>query len=412
MSDAKRSSFVSVPEGAAEALRARFGVAENEQLRLCYLSIADDAARVQQNWVAGREDPNAIKQAHAAQFFEAVEQLGAKGLMFSCFDTDPVEGHPVSVAQIGAFPNKNDKAAVRRKMVQIEQELARFDPHAVIMAQSLPVWVIPQIASKYRTVLFLGSLQWPLAWGAGRVSVKERLRIIVRRYRGKRYLRDIRGIVSGSKDGLVQVLSMAGRKLPTAWDIPQFFGPYPYRERVKARKLIYCGPIFASNAVFGLLDVFRKLNQEVPDMELVFAGYGADADSLARAADDLPNVRVEVPLEDRRFRTLLDQADLCIESFGPASHHGALDMLYAAGLSGIPALVSTAVPLQPFQESTCQRFEAGNKAAMESALDRLVKDDHAFRDLAAGLPYDRAPYYDEKHSFGSSLVRVLQEIDP
>lgn len=412
MTDTKRISFVSVPDGAADALRLKFGVPEGEKLRLCYLSIADDAARVQQNWVAGREDPDAIKQAHAAQFFEAAEHMGAEGLMFSCFDTEPVDGHPVSIAQIGAFPNKADKAAVRRKLVEVEGELARFDPHVVIMAQSLPVWVVPQIASKYRTVLFLGSLQWPLAWGAGRISIKERSQIIAHKLRGKRYLRDVRGIVSGSKAGLAQALSMAGRKLPSAWDIPQLFGAYPFRERMQARKLIVCGPIYASNAVFDVLEVFRGLNRDVPDMELVFAGYGADAERLAEAADDLPNVRVEVPVNDERFRDLIAQADLCIESFGRASHHGALDMLYAAGLSGVPALVSTAVPLQPFQEDTSHRFDAADTSAMKSALERLVKDDHAFRELAAGLPYDRTPYYDKKHSFGSGLVRVLQEIDP
>lgn len=405
-----RSSFVRVPEGAAAELRAKFRVPEGEKLRLCYLSIADDAARVQQNWAAGRQDPLAIKQAHAAMFFEAVEKLEAEGLMLSRFDTVPVAGHPVRIAQVGAFPDRADKPAMRRKLVEVEREIDRFDPHAIILAQSLPVWTVPQFARKYPALLFLGSLQWPLPWDSN-PSLKERLRLGLRKMRGRRELRHVRGIVSGSKAGLAQVQGLIARDLPSAWDMPQFTGDYLYRARTQARKLIYCGPLLASNDVFVLLNIVRKLGREVPGLELAFVGHGADAGRLAKAAGDLPNVRVEPDASHALFRELMAQADLCIASFGRMSQHGALDMLYAAGLCGVPALVSSGLPIQPYQQSSVLTVEASDHAALETGLRRLVLDDQEFVKLTADLPPDRARHYDEKNSFGTGLVRVLQKMN-
>jgi len=92
-----------VPEGVIAELRKKFSVQDDEKLRLSYLSIADDVARVQKLWVNRETDYAAVRQSHSALFFELVEKLDAQGVLFSLADTAALEGQRVRVEKLTRY---------------------------------------------------------------------------------------------------------------------------------------------------------------------------------------------------------------------------------------------------------------------------------------------------------------------
>ena len=375
------------------------------------MSIADDAARVQRFWAYREPDPQSIKPAHAALFFELVEMLGAQGLMFSGFDTEPLTDQSVQVERITRPPNSAPKPKLEEMISDIELRLERFAPHAIIISPSVPEIAIARLSRQYPALYYQSGLFWPMHWGTERRGVKIMLRKALRVLRLRRKLRYIRGVISTSENVARQFSVACASTIPNGFDIPQFADPYPVAPRLKARNLVFLSPVTEDNRVFDLVNIVQEMAVEIPEIQLVMAGMKGDAyERLEALVASIPEITLEPKPSHQRFRSLLSEADLCITSLGERSRFGSIDFQFAAALSGVPSLVSSNTPLSDYLRPGCQSYSVSDPDALRQAIRSLVLDDEAYQRLAAQVPTDSGVNFDRTKSFGSEIGRLLLEM--
>ena len=408
--DQNRHSFVVLPDGAPEELRRKFGVGSCEKLRLSYLSTADDAARVQRLWAENTPDPRSIRPAHATMFFELVEKLGAEGLMFSGHGTEPLVGQSVQIERITKAPGFAPRSELLAMIVDMEERLAQFDPHAVILAQSLPEWAWPRFSRRFPALMFHNSLLWPLPWDEGGNGLMAALKKGRGKSRAKRNFKHVRGVVSGGEKMLAQAQSVLPTGIPFGFDIPQMLEPFRYARRSSVRKLMCFGQVREDNGVFDLVCTVRELQADVPELQLQVVGFGPDTEALNNEVKELPGISFEGLIGNVRFCELIGETDLCVACLGVGDWQEPLAELYAAGLSGVPSLISSNTPIFEFQRETCLSVPASDPAALRTAVRNLVLDDEAFQKLTARLPLSDEANFDRSRSFGSEIGRLLLEM--
>lgn len=395
--------YIDVPEGAIAALRHKFHVKADEKLRLSYLSLADDVARVQKLWVKGETDFAAIRQSHSALFFELVEKLDAEGVLFSLADTAALGGQRVRVEKLTRYTN-GGYYEDRKCLTDMITRLDQFKPHAVVISQSLPDWVFKEISRRYPALFYMASRFWLDAeeHAGGFAGLKHSIGV----QRKRRSLHHCKGVVAGVEADRPEVELLMGKGMPFEVEIPQFFPLPANRERTQARRILAFGPISQQSDIHELVDAFPQLRNTYADAELIIAGFGSAVDAMTEKSKTSVGVSFAGLLGYKAFVKELELADLCVIFEGGARFAPELRGM-AAPLAGVPLLRHAQAPILEELRPKTLVYSGGPQDGLVKAVRRLIENDSAYQAALAGLPVSDASFRDPSQSWGSAVLRLL-----
>lgn len=395
--------YIDVPDGAIPELRQKFHVKTDEKLRLSYLSLADDVARVQKLWVKGETDFAAIRQSHSALFFELVEKLDAEGVLFSLAETDPLCGQKVRVEKLTRYTTSGYYED-RKCLAEMISRLDLFRPHAVVISQSLPDWVFKEVSRRYPALFYMASRFWldDEDHAGGFAGLKHSIGV----QRKRRSLHLCKGVVAGVEADKPEAELLMGKGVPFEVEMPQFFPLPANRKRTQARRILAFGPISGHSDIHDLVGAFPDLRKVYADLELTIAGYGPAAVALQAKIKTSEGMTFAGQLEYKEFVRQLEWADLCVIFEGGARSAPELRGL-AAPLVGVPLLRHAQTPtLEELRPKTLV-YAGGAQDGLVNAIMRLVKDDAAYQAALEGLPVSDASFRDPSQSWGSAVLRLL-----
>jgi len=392
-----------VPEGVIAELRKKFSVQDDEKLRLSYLSIADDVARVQKLWVNRETDYAAVRQSHSALFFELVEKLDAQGVLFSLADTAALEGQRVRVEKLTRYTTSGYYED-RKCLTDMIARLDRFKPHAVVISQSLPGWVFNEISRRYPALLYMASRFWldDESHARGIAGLKHFVGV----QRKRRSLHHCKGVIGGVEAVKPEAELLMGKGIPFEVEIPQFFPLPANRERPQARRILAFGPISRQSDIHDLVGAFPDLRNAYDDLELTIAGYGPAADAMKEQTKASAGITFAGQLEYVEFVKELELADLCVIFEGGARLAPELRGL-AAPLAGVPLLRHAQTPILDELRPKTLVYSGDAQDGLVNAVRRLVEDDALYQAALVGLPVADASFRDPSQSWGSAVLRLL-----
>lgn len=399
--------FVEIPDGLPEALRIKLNLASGEKLRLCYLSLANDVARVQQFWAQGLGDPRSQKATYAGMFFELVDKLGGQGLLVSQFDTEPPSDQAVKIAKIDRQLEKDGQKTVNDQVVE---QVTTFQPHLVVVSPSISAEIIPKLYKICPTVYYAHSLFWPLNWDHGVMSLKDRARKLVRGRRHRKNLSGISGLLASSDISLRQTQKMIGDGLPFAVTRNQYIQPPQILNPKSAQNMLYVGEFSDTARVDLIIEAYKMVAAETAGIKLTMIGTGPKNDELSALGAKIDGLEVHVGFDAHKIQAELQAAGLVIVADDFSAKKALPTYLPEALIQGVPALISSNVPANPEEQAHCETFQSGDLADLVRRLKLLVTDDQAYQALCAKLPMDAAPYYDRSQSWGSGIARLFAKI--
>ena len=407
MTDTDLPEFVEIAEGLPAALRVKLRLADGEKLRLSYLSLANDVARVQRFWAEGKGDPRSQKATYAGMFFELVEKLDAEGLLVSLFDTEPPSNQPVKIGRVDREVADNGGKSI---VDQVAEHVRDFRPHLVVISPSIPGEIVPKVADVCPTVYYAHSLLWPVDWGHRGAPLKARLRKFVRALRSRRNLTNISGILASSNIALEQALGVSKGALPMETARNQFIFPPKSLCPSTARRILFIGEFESKAGVDLLVSAFREVRAKFTDATLTMIGTGPKNEELSRLGESLDGLSVQVGFDAESHQQALENSDLVVVSDFYSAMKALPTYLPEALISGIPALISSATPANMEELAHCETYQWDDPDDLVRQLKRLMLDDAAFQKLQSILPMDASPYFDRSQSWGSGIARLLAKI--
>ena len=395
--------FVEIPAGMLDALRRNLRLGGDEKFRICYLSLANDVARVQHFWVNGEGDPRSQKATYAGMFFELVEKLDAEGMMVSTFDTEPPESQPVRIARV----EHSESGAIASQTVE---HVRAFQPHLVVVSPSVPIEIVPQIVEICPTIFYAHSLLYPRNWAMPSASFKQRIRRFVRIRRGRKKLCGLSGILGSSDFALTQMREVTKSGLPVGVTFNQYISPPAPRSPQSGRRLLYVGALDVVSGADLLVEAFKEARKAVPELTLTMIGTGPLNETLLRAAEQVDGLEIVVGYDRHKMDVALANSDLVIAADRFEGMQALPIFLPEALMNGVPALISSATPARETEQEHCAVFKAGELKDLERQIVRLSSDQSSYAELRRNLPMPPGSHYDRSQSWGSGIVRLIGEI--
>jgi glycosyltransferase involved in cell wall biosynthesis len=401
MSMTKIPSFVELPDGFAADLRSSLGLAPDEKPRLCYLSLANDVARVQQFWVNGENDPRSQKATFAGMFFDVVKALDGAGLLFSTHPTEPPAGQAVTIANLAHRVGQDHHDI---EFGPILERLAQFAPHMVMISPSLPPDIVPEIAVKYPTVYYAHSLFWPSDWDADRRSLKLRVKRFVRMRRARARLKNVKAVMAPSELSLGQFRAVVKRDVPSFICERQFYEEPQTASGRKPSNLLFVGGIDDHSGVADLVTAFSQAKQKLPELNLTLVGDGPKRQHFEKLAEATDGLNFASGFDAIAQQRAVAEAGLLVIPSPAVNSQGGPDYLPEALVCGVPALVSSSVFVTEAEKPACFTYKSENLDDLCAQILKLNNDPVAYRSLRASLPFDSAPYFDRTKSWGSGIA--------
>ncbi len=398
----KREKFIELPEGFGTQLRNDLALVEDEKPRISYLSLANDVARVQQYWVDGVHDPKSQKATYAGMFFELVEALGAQGQLFSTKDTKAPLEQPVQIERFDA--------SSANLIGQVVARIQAFKPHLLVISPSVSPDIIPMLAQDFPTVYYAHSLLWPARWDCDDASLKERLKRWVRSRRFKNKLKNVKGVIAASDVCLRQFRAIVGNDYPEETVTRQFLHVSKQVEKKSMRNLLYIGGLDDWSGVNAAVAVFKAIKADLPNLTLSLIGEGPKQAEYEEMAPTVDGLRFVSKFDATEQMKQVAMADLLIVPEIAQTLTGMPFYLPEALVCGLPALVSSSVPLRDDEERGCVVYKAGDQEDMIRQIRRLYGDTAEYKDLAGKLPLNEDPFRDASQSWGSGIARIFGHI--
>lgn len=398
MTDHALSQFVELPEGLPRT--------NGEPLRLSYVSIANDVARVQQYWANGQGDPRSQRATYAGMFFELVEKLGAEGLLFTTFDTQPPDGQAVQIDRLAYRRGKDPQAGL---VDELDAKIRAFQPHFLIVSPSVPAALIKRVSSVCPTIFYAHSLFWPAAWDLPDATIKQKLRRQVRILKNRRNFRGLKAVIASSDLGLKQFGAVSGSKIASKVVERQFYQTVEPVSSPSSRNLLYVGSFNPNSGAEMVIEGYQSLLKHVPDLKLTMIGEGSNAEEFSGLAEKNAGLEVTRGFDAEAQRVAVQKSGLLIVPEPPENVAATTVYLAEALVCGVPALVSSSTPTTEIERPGCAVFKAGDLASFEAELGKLVQDPNEYQRLLKQVPINSAPYFDRKQSWGSAIADMLKD---
>lgn len=383
---------------------------------ILYVPGPGDVAGTYRHWRAGRDDPSIPAIGYSHQVYELAQALGARLSVLSEEVPGPVPAGPVRFMQVppargrGVGYHLSEIAYALRLLVK-----ARWMGADTILMQRMLTHFWPLALARLlgiRMVYSLHNTLWPTHRAPTR---RERL---VGWLNGWAFRRAA-GIVTVSQQAATQVDRVAGTQRARV-QIPQYKTALKalFRARNTApRRLLYLGRIGESKGVFLLLEAFTRLAERHPELELTYLGAGADLDRLRAGIAALPGAvraRVQTPgaTDGAGVFAALTQSDLLICPTTGNFAEGLAKTPIEAALCGVPAVVSTSVPVADLLGDAVRVVPADDTDALTRAIGELFADPAGLARMAAATQTRSALFFERARSLAATLLPAFEPPRP
>jgi glycogen(starch) synthase len=400
-----------LPEGYAEALRARLALPASEPLRISYLSGPGDVVGTYGHWRARRFDPRVPIIAYSTMFYEFAHQIGATAQIVTPHAPPETAAEGISFAQVARRPGSGRLGywrSQRRFAADCVAVVDRFAPHVVVAVTDIPVQAWAGLSRGRVLVLSAHNSFWPM----GRPPSSLKGRVARRRLMGA--ARALDGAVCTSHECMRQVADVTGGRIRGTVACPQLVAAYDARPRDRVRRLIYLGRIEEAKGVFLLLEAVGGLLERHPDLTLTLAGSGRASTALQSRISAMGTSRIRYlgALESEAVHRELAEADLLVCPTTTRFNEGLAVVGFEAAAHGVPSVLSSVVPARDLLGPSAAVVEPDDAEALRRTLRDLIEDEARYAALVAALPPVAASTRDRTLSWGSRLAQAMLEAAP
>lgn len=379
---------------------------------ILYVPGPGDVAGTYRHWLAGRDDPSIPAIGYSHQVYELAQALGARLSVLS--EEAPGVVPDGTVRFLLVPPSRGRGVGYHLNEIGYGLRLlamARQQGADTILMQRMLTHFWPMALARLLGIRMVYSLHNTL-WPAHRAPTR-RERLIG--WLNGWAFRRAAGVVTVSQQAAVQVNRIAGQQRARV-QIPQYKDGLKrlFRARNTApRQLLYVGRIGESKGVFLLLEAFARLAERHPGLELTFLGAGHDLDRLRTGVAALPATvrgRVQVPgaTDGAGVFAALEQSDLLI---CPTTGHfaeGLAKTPIEAALCGVPAVVSTSVPVAELLGDAVQVVPADDTDALAKAIEELLADPARFARMATATQAQSVVFFERDRSLAAALLPAFE----
>jgi len=405
------SSFICVPDDAAQSFRRRLGLAQSQTPRIAFVVGPADTVGTFNYWINGQIDPRFPVVPYMTMFYTLVDRIDAQALILSEIEGRPVHDDRRFIFSRVPRPKPNGRlqyyAGYLAFYLKVARHLRDYNPHVVIVGTDAPYWLLWALPERVRIVLTAHNTYWPM--GRRSSTLKARLHEDLDR----RLVRRISASVCTSEECKRQVVELRGGNpdgifVETPQVLDRFWGTQ--RDSKSVRRILFLGRLEESKGVFDLLAAFDRLASHYPDLTLDFAGAGAAENELvARIADARAGDRIRFlgQLDAESVHRYLDEADVLVCPTRSSFKEGLALVVAEAAVHGVPTVLSAVVPAKDLVAGACMEFPADDAEALRSSIEALLKDPALFQALRQKVLLKRKAFSDRSLSWGTQLYKAL-----
>lgn len=417
MNDADFERAHVLPDDAADALKFRLGLVKDDPLRIAFFGGPGDVVGTFEQWRAGKHDRRTPVIAYSEMFYSLASDLNAEALIL-CENAPPSDlEHPGFTFE--HVPRRHPKGRVahyraERKFCRTALEKTRrFKPHITVLGGDAPNALINSLVLSTRVVLSVHNAFWSM--GRRPTNVRSRMKLALK----AQALRRVHGAVCTSEECARQARTLGVPQDNCTVEIPQVLPRYVTGSSFEApragpvRQLVFLGRIEPEKGVFDLLQAFRTVASQTPELTLHIAGTGSASTALEKAIADGPfseRIIYHGLLDARSVHALLDTSDLliCPTRDDKGFVEGLALVVVEAAVHGVPSIVSTAVPARDLFPEGCAVFCAGDCEELTGTLKKLVDDPVSYRSLTGKLREANDRFFDRSLSWSSALFHAMR----
>ncbi|WP_127903606.1 glycosyltransferase family 4 protein [Solirhodobacter olei] len=414
MDTGELSNVVHVPEHAGRIVRSRLGLSGSDPLRVTFVPGPGDVAGTFDYWRSGQHDPRVPCITYSLMFYELMTQLNAYCQIIAHHrigDSAAAAGKRFRFDQVnersakGWIDRVRSRAALADEIVDLTND---FNPHVVVISTHAPKrsW---QPLSRGRTlILSMHNTFWPMQRPPRTLKGRLRKAMLIH------MARSLDGAICTSHECARQIAALTGGRFEAEVECPQILREQALIEPDAVRDLLFLGRIERFKGVFMLIDVFEQLAAAYPYLTLTLAGSGsADTAVTQRIAASPHRDKISFvgSLESEQVHAAIAAADLLICPTMASFNEGLALVGFEAASHGVPSVLSSVVPAADLLADSCVVYEADNPEALAAAMNGLIADKKAYRDLCAATASVRQKIFDRSLSWGSGLFNALAK-DP
>lgn len=397
---------VHLPDTAAHDIRQHFGLDPRGPLRISFLTGPGDVVGTYDYWRKGEPDPRVPVFTYSMMFYELLTALKAEGQLLSQFPAPHEPTDPFSFVQLpkidssGRIRYRQSHAARLREALRV---LETFKPHIILAVTDFLPSAWPKLARQAPVILSLHNTFWPMGrpLSGPRGRVKELLL--------RQHAKSVRAAICTSEECSRQIGAVTDGRIAGRVECPQLPKRYEEPPRQTVRRIVFVGRIEENKGIFLLLDAFRALMVDYPDISLVFAGSGTAEDELYRriAECNSPRISFSGRLNAEGVHQALSQADLLVCPTTTGFNEGLALVGFEAAAHGVPSVLSSVVPAQDLLAPCASVCVADDKEALKVSIAQLIDDPDTYPELVRGTAQVRDLIYDRSRSWGSQLYFAM-----
>jgi glycogen(starch) synthase len=392
-----------------EKIKAKYKLNTSSDLRISFISGPGDVGGTYNHWLNCEHDPRVPVITYSAMLYEVVAELGCK---LQILTENNVDIHPGTENFLFRYVEKPVPLAgfvnyLRSEInytKHLKQFIDKFQPHILILSTDVSHYVLPMLADDKRQIILTAhNTYWPM--NHENKGFKEKIKKLIM----KRNLKFIDDAVCTSHECARQIASLTNNRVKGLVEYPNLVGKYEKSKSNTARKLLYLGRIEDSKGIFMLLDAFKCLTKKYSNISLVFAGSGSMDAVLKKCilSSGLDNASFVGRLGSNDVHKAIANSDLLICPTTSDFNEGLALVPFEAAAHGVPSLLSSVVPAIDLMDKGCAVFAADSKEALQEALERLISDDKAYKDLSIEVEKVIPKLYRRDLNWGAILSEVL-----
>lgn len=401
-----------LPPDAPLQVRQALGMSPGSDLRIAFIAGPGDAVGTFDCWSRDEHEPRTPVIAYSTMFYSVVDAISAEALILVEHDKQPSAPNPRF--RFSYTPRRRDRTKFGYRMDERDfarralRHLRDYRPDVILVGTDAPTLLIDTLPPARRIILTAHNTYWPA--GCRKTSLKARVR-----YWGQaRSLRRIDVALSTSSECAAQIAALGGPSGTKSFtEVPQIL-PAFYPEEIapspSVRRLLFVGRIEAEKGVLDLLEAFKIVAADHPELTLEYVGTGS-VDELLRAAI------LASPLADRitfhghlmaqDVHNQLASSDLLICPTRSSFNEGLALVVVEAAVHGKPTLLSSIVPAKGLLPRAHVEFPVDDTLALSRHLRHIIDTPKEYAKLQAELASNRAQFRDRRNSWGSMLYRAL-----
>lgn len=400
--------LVSLDVHAEKKIRKNLEI-DNGPLRISFCGGPGDVVGTYHYWKNGLPDPRVPSITYSSQLFELSTRLNASLQVISPFKEPSKIDHDIRFDQVikNPFNGRVEYFKMQRKYVNsVLNKVNDFDPHVMIISTDFPHVGWKKLKLDRKLVLTAHNTFWPM--GLELSGLKGRIKKSLLRQR----IKHLDGAVCTSHECARQIEMVSHGHVESYVEHPQIASTFEVQNRKSAQNLLYLGRIEESKGIYILLEAYRSIKPNFPELSLSFAGSGSESEKLHYSISQAGTADVQFvgSLDSNGVHEAIARSDLLVCPTTSGFNEGLALVGFEAAAHGIPSILSSVVPARDLLEDCAIIFQADSIADLSIKLENLITDSELYCKLAMNTSRVRMNLYNAESSWGSQLANVLQNI--